>query len=136
MTAGVVAARVVEVFDHPHAATQWIADVDPGDGWLRRVVFGGTYRLRPGEVVPYAQPGTRLPGRKRMRRRQVRGIPSDGMLCSLDELGWTDGGPNAVAVLPGLPAGLRLITTKSPHPLAAGGTGPREDGGVARVGSS
>lgn len=43
----------------------------------------------------------------RMRSRNYRGVRSQGMLCSLNELGWTIGGPDEVAVfrdlIPGFP---------------------------------
>ncbi len=101
-TSGVVVARVLEVLPHPNAEQIRLAILDLGDGAKRQVVFGGTRELFPGDLVPAAPPGARVPGKnKKMRRRSYRGQSSFGMLCSSDELGWTRGGPNAVAVLEG-----------------------------------
>jgi tRNA-binding EMAP/Myf-like protein len=81
-----------------------------------QIVFGGERMLLKGELVPAAPPGSwaimRRPGigirRKKMRVRNYRGQRSHGMLCSLDELGWTRRGPDEVAVLRGVTPGQRL----------------------------
>lgn len=97
---GAVSGRVLEVADHPHADRLWQCQVDIGGGHKLGIVFGGTYRVRPGDNVPVAPPGARLSSGKKMRTRSYRGRRSEGMLCSLDELGWAVGGPDAVAILP------------------------------------
>lgn len=99
VTTGAIVARIVEVWPHPNAHSLWVADIDPGSGWLRRVVHGGCRQLHPGDLVPYAPPGARLSTGKGMRARCYRGQRSDGMLCSSNELGWTTEGPDAVHVL-------------------------------------
>lgn len=107
---GAVVARIVEVWPHPNAHSLWVADIDPGSGWLRRVVHGGTRQLHPGDLVPYAPPGARLSTGKGMRTRCYRGVRSDGMLCSTTELGWTLNGPDEVAVLHNLTPDTPLTT--------------------------
>lgn len=110
---GAIVARIVEVWPHPNAHSLWVADIDPGSGWLRRVVHGGCRQLHPGDLVPYAPPGARLSTGKRMRTRTYRGQSSQGMLCSTNELGWTTDGPDAVHVLDhGVPG--EVVTP--PHP--------------------
>ncbi|HEX3732112.1 MAG TPA: helix-turn-helix domain-containing protein [Mycobacteriales bacterium] len=96
---GAVVAKVIEVHPHSRAERIHVALIDLGDHYLRQVVFGGSRMLRPGDLVPAAPPGTLLPGGVKMRQRRYRGRSSFGMLCSTDELGWTSGGPNEVAVL-------------------------------------
>lgn len=44
----------------------------------------------------------------KIRRRRYRGQVSNGMLCSLDELGWIKQGPDQVALLQGVETGERL----------------------------
>jgi tRNA-binding EMAP/Myf-like protein len=109
--AGARVGRILEVKLHPVAERIWLATVDIGGGKVQ-IVFGGKYKLRAGELVPAAPPGARAqvrpsdpPRIKKMRVRTYRGERSHGMLCSLDELGWTLGGPDEVAVLRGLEPG-------------------------------
>ncbi|MBV8951118.1 MAG: phenylalanine--tRNA ligase subunit beta, partial [Actinobacteria bacterium] len=84
--AGVVAARVLDVKDHPNADKLTLVDVELGGGRTTTVVCGAR-NLAPGDVVPYAAAGATLPGRPRLERRKIRGVVSDGMLCSAMELG-------------------------------------------------
>ena len=76
----------------------WLADVDIGADWQLQIVWGGLPILEEGNLVPVARPGARLPGGK-MRRRRYRGEVSEGMLCSLAELGWDPEVTDRVAVL-------------------------------------
>lgn len=99
VTDRVVVARVIEVRCHPNAERIWVAWVDFGQDEPAKVVFGGPPLLVPGDKVPYAPPGARLPGRKKMRRRRYRGVDSYGMFCSLAELGWDPAGPDEVVLL-------------------------------------
>ena len=97
---GVVAGRVVEVRNHPNADRIRIAIVDINAGKPLHIVFGGPPIVTPGCIVPVAPPGSRIgPEKKKMRRRNYRGMFSEGMLCSLAELGWDASGPDEVAIL-------------------------------------
>lgn len=98
-TEGVVAGRVLAVNPHPNADFIRLATVDLGRGQAVQIVFGGPPIVRSGHLVPVAVPGARLPGVKKMRRRNYRGQSSYGMLCSLAELGWDPAGPDEVALL-------------------------------------
>jgi len=114
VVSGVVVGRIISAAKHPHADRLWVVTVDVGDRKLT-VVHGGTRPLHPGQLVPVAPPGAvvqRPDGtHRRMRTRSYRGQRSEGMLCSSDELGWTQGGPDAVHVLdrgePGQPVQTR-----------------------------
>lgn len=96
-----------DVFDLPCprcGAPAWgPAVVEAGERrW--RVVYGGTRRLTPGDIVPVALPGTKLTAASGLRLpplrvRNFRGVRSEAMLCSSDKLGWTVGGPDEVLVL-------------------------------------
>jgi phenylalanyl-tRNA synthetase beta chain len=85
---GVVVARVLAVEELPGAERLSLARVDAGDG--PREVLVGVRNMRPGDLVPYAPPGARLPGGVEIRRREMLGRVSDGMLCSPRELGISD----------------------------------------------
>lgn len=102
VTSGVVVGQVVTVEDHPQAERIWLAQVDWGTGAVQ-IVFGGRRAVvQPASLVAVAPPGATVSiGRTvtRMRRRNYRGMPSHGMLCSLDELGWAVGAPDEVVIL-------------------------------------
>ncbi|AIA56248.1 phenylalanine--tRNA ligase subunit beta [Acidithiobacillus caldus] len=87
---GVVVAAVRTVRSHPQAEKLRIAEVDAGDGRLRQVVCGAA-NLRPGQCVPLALPGALLPGDVHIQETELRGVRSEGMLCSAAELNLADG---------------------------------------------
>jgi Putative tRNA binding domain len=106
---------VLKVEDHPGRQRIWLAQVDVGERRLQ-IVFGGEYKVLPGQLVAVAPPGSEAfalsdaagPRRKKMRTRRYGGQPSQGMFCSLDELGWCRGGPDEVAILRNLNPGAGL----------------------------
>ncbi|MGH2737234.1 MAG: phenylalanine--tRNA ligase subunit beta [Actinomycetota bacterium] len=82
---GVMVARVLEVRDHPGADRLCLVRVDAGSE--EREVVVGVRNMGPGDLVPYAPPGATLPGLDGpLDRREIRGVASDGMLCSPKEL--------------------------------------------------
>ena len=85
---GVVVARILDVVPHPDADRIRLADVDFGSG-QQRVVCGAP-NIEPGMVVPFAPVGAVLPGDFTIERRKIRGVVSEGMLCSARELGLGD----------------------------------------------
>ncbi len=85
---GVVVARIIDVVPHPDADRIRLADVEYGDGQLR--VVCGAPNIEPGMVVPFARVGAVLPGDFTIERRKIRGVVSEGMLCSPRELGLGD----------------------------------------------
>jgi phenylalanyl-tRNA synthetase beta chain len=83
---GVVVARVLEVRDHPNSGTLCLARVQTGSGELEVVV--GVRNMAPGDLVPLAPPGARVPALPEpLGAREIRGVVSNGMLCAPDELG-------------------------------------------------
>ncbi len=85
---GVIVARIVDVVPHPDADRIRLADVEFGDG-VQRVVCGAP-NIEAGMLVPLARVGAVLPGDFTIERRKIRGIVSEGMLCSPKELGLGD----------------------------------------------
>src|SRR5919202_5406182 len=79
-------ARIVELERHPNADNLYVARVDVGSQGLATVVTGAT-NLSVGDRVPLVRPGGRLPGGREIQAQELRGITSEGMLCSGDELG-------------------------------------------------
>jgi len=84
--AGVVAAQVLRVEQHPDAAKVRRVWVDAGDGEERHVWCGAS-NMVAGDVVPLATLGTTMPNGMTIERRGILGIDSEGMLCSAVELG-------------------------------------------------
>ena len=83
---GVVVARVVEVRDHPNSDTLCLARVTTGSA--EREVVVGVRNMRPGDLVPLAGPGATVPPLPEpLSARKIRGVVSDGMICSPWELG-------------------------------------------------
>jgi phenylalanyl-tRNA synthetase beta chain len=85
---GVVVAKILDVVAHPDADKVRLADVDFGDGQVR--VVCGAPNIEAGMVVPFARIGAVLPGDFTIERRKIRGVVSEGMLCSARELGLGD----------------------------------------------
>ncbi|HUQ26460.1 MAG TPA: phenylalanine--tRNA ligase subunit beta [Burkholderiales bacterium] len=85
--AGVVAAEVLAVEKHPNADKLTICSVAAG-GERYRVVCGAP-NVRAGMRVPLAKVGAKLPGGE-IRKSSIRGVESDGMLCSARDLGLSD----------------------------------------------
>ncbi len=86
---GVVVAEVRSVARHPDADKLSVCEVDLGEGALRTIVCGAP-NVRAGMRVPCARPGARLPGDLVIRPVRMRGVESQGMLCSARELGLSD----------------------------------------------
>jgi len=85
----VVVARVHEVARHPNADRLSVCQVDTGDAALRTVVCGAP-NVTAGLRVPCALPGAVLPGDFSIKVSTVRGVRSEGMLCSARELGLSE----------------------------------------------
>ena len=83
---GVVAAKVLEVREHPDSDHLHLCKVDYGAGECPVIVCGAP-NVEAGGVYPFAPLGTVLPGGFKIERRKVRGVESCGMLCAEDELG-------------------------------------------------
>jgi len=83
--AGVVVARIVECAKHPEADRLQVCKVDAGQGELLQIVCGAP-NARPGLVAPLATVGTTV-GEIVIKAAKLRGVDSNGMLCSAKELG-------------------------------------------------
>ena len=85
-----VVARVLEVGPHPDpkATKVRVTRVDDGTGEPLTVVCGAP-NVTAGKTYPFARLGTQMPGPKgfRIEARPIRGVVSQGMLCSARELG-------------------------------------------------
>ena len=85
---GVVVAEVRSVARHPGADKLTVCEVDTGSG-VRSIVCGAP-NVAAGVRVPCALPGAVLPGGFEIKPVKMRGVQSDGMLCSARELGLSE----------------------------------------------
>ena len=86
---GVVVARVVSVQNHPDSDKLCVATVDDGAG--EQIVCAGVRNFEAGDLVPWAKPGARVPVLPEpLAPRKLRGVLSNGMLCSSRELNIAD----------------------------------------------
>ena len=81
----IVIGRVVEAARHPESDHLWITKVDAGQGELLDVVCGAP-NVAAGTSYPFAPVGATLPGGLKIEKRKIRGVVSNGMLCSAREL--------------------------------------------------
>lgn len=96
---GVVVAEVKSVEKHPDADRLNVTKVDAGTGELVQIVCGAP-NVKPGIKVPCSLPGAVLPGNFKIKPTKMRGVESNGMLCSTDELGLPDDGVDGLHILP------------------------------------
>ncbi|HSL11494.1 MAG TPA: phenylalanine--tRNA ligase subunit beta [Actinomycetota bacterium] len=83
---GVRLVEVLDVRDHPGSDTLCVARIRHAEGESELVV--GVRNMRPGDLVPWAAPGSRVPVLDApLEARAIRGVVSNGMLCSPRELG-------------------------------------------------
>ena len=82
----VIVSQVTASSRHPNADRLTVCEVDDASGTKRQIVCGATnYRI--GDKVPLALPGAKLPNGTEIRKSKLRGVESEGMLCSAIELG-------------------------------------------------
>ena len=84
----VVVGRVVSIVRHTNSDHMWVCQVDVGKDAPVQIVTGAQ-NVQEGDLVPVAQHNSWLPGGVHITKGKLRGEVSNGMLCSLKELGLT-----------------------------------------------
>lgn len=84
----VVVGRVVSITRHTNSDHMWVCQIDVGAGEPVQIVTGAQ-NVHEGDLVPVAQHNSWLPGGVHITKDKLRGEVSNGMLCSLKELGLT-----------------------------------------------
>ena len=84
----VVVGRVVSITRHTNSDHMWVCQIDVGAGDPVQIVTGAQ-NVHEGDLVPVAQHNSWLPGGVHITKGKLRGEVSNGMLCSLKELGLT-----------------------------------------------
>ena len=84
----VVVGKVLAMERHPNSDHMWICQVDVGKSEPVQIVTGAQ-NVHVGDLVPAALHKSHLPGGVTITKGKLRGVESNGMLCSLKELGLT-----------------------------------------------
>jgi len=82
----VVAGRILSMERHPNSDHMWVCQLDVGREEPVQIVTGA-WNIHEGDMVPVALHKSVLPGGKKIEKGKLRGVLSNGMLCSLSELG-------------------------------------------------
>ena len=82
----VVVGKVLEIVRHQNSDHMWICQVDVGEAEPVQIVTGAQ-NVKQGDLVPVAKHNSYLPGGVHITKGKLRGEMSNGMLCSLKELG-------------------------------------------------
>lgn len=82
---GVVVAKVKAVEKHPHADKLFVCSVF--DGQQNQQVICGAPNVAAGQLVPFARINAELLNGFKIKKAKIRGVESNGMICSKEELG-------------------------------------------------
>lgn len=82
----VVTGKLMKIEPHPDAEKLVICQLNVGSAELVQIVTGAN-NMKEGDIVPVALHGSSLPGGIKIKKGKLRGIVSNGMMCSEEELG-------------------------------------------------
>lgn len=99
----VVTGKIVELTSHPDADKLIVSKVDIGNEIIQIVT--GAKNVATGDIIPVALHGSTLPGDVKITKGKLRGVESNGMMCSIAELNLTkndfpDAEENGIFILP------------------------------------
>lgn len=80
----VVVGKILKIESHPAADKLIIGQVDVGTEVIQIVT--GANNIKEGDYIPIAKHGSTLPGGVKIKKGKLRGIESNGMMCSAQEL--------------------------------------------------
>lgn len=84
----VVIGKLLSVVPHENSDHLVVCQVEVGKEQPIQIVTGAP-NVKAGDIVPVALDGSTLPGGVKIKKGKLRGVESNGMLCSLGELGLT-----------------------------------------------
>lgn len=82
----IVVGHVLTCIDHPNSDHLHLCQVDIGEGEPVQIICGAP-NVAAGQKVIVAKPGARIGGNVKIKKGKIRGEISNGMICSLQELG-------------------------------------------------
>src|SRR6185503_4047587 len=110
----VVVAKILERQKHPDADRLSLCKVDDGHG-IHNIVCGAQ-NMQAGDFVVLAREGSLLPNGLTIKRSKIRGVESEGMLCSAEELGLIERAKHDSSINVD---GIVLLSRKAPLGVAA-----------------
>ncbi|MCL2350818.1 MAG: phenylalanine--tRNA ligase subunit beta, partial [Defluviitaleaceae bacterium] len=84
----VIVGRIEQILPHPNADKLVVTQINIGADELLQIVTGAT-NIKEGDYIPVAVHGAQLAGDLKIKKGKIRGEASNGMLCSIEELGYT-----------------------------------------------
>ncbi len=111
----VVVGEVLQRDQHPDADKLGVCRVDCGPEVGEKSIVCGASNYKVGDRVPVALPGAELPGGFKIKRSKLRGVESDGMMCSGKEIGVGDDHAGLLILegSPALGAPINAVLTES-----------------------
>ncbi len=106
--ADVIIAEVLEAEQHPNADRLRVCQVSDGSGETLEIVCGAPNAVA-GMKTPLAKPGVTLPNGLTLKQAKIRGVVSNGMLCSAEELGLGQDSDGIIRLPDEAPVGTPLI---------------------------
>src|SRR5699024_5977206 len=109
----VVVGKVLEIREHPNADKLVVVNIDTGDK-VHEIVTGAK-NMKVDDLVAIAKLGAKLPNGLEIKETELMGIPSPGMLCSYEELGFNKNlvpknSENGIMILKGdIPLGTNIL---------------------------
>src|SRR6202140_4729877 len=109
----VIVSQITAASQHPNADRLTVCEVDDGSGTKRQIVCGAT-NYKVGDKVPLALPGAVLPSRReaeggfQIKVTKMRGVESEGMLCSAIKLGLGSDAAGLLILSPEAKIGARI----------------------------
>jgi len=103
----VIVAQINASAQHPNADRLSVCQVDDGSGQTRQIVCGAK-NYKVGDKVPLALPGAALPNALTIKVSKLRGVESQGMLCSPSELKMSEDSDGLLILSPDAPVGAPL----------------------------
>src|SRR5213080_4232733 len=114
----VIVSRIAASSRHPNADRLTVCEVDDGSGTKRQIVCGAT-NYKVGDKVPLALPGAKLPNGTEIRKSKLRGVESEGMLCSPIELGLGEDASGLLILSPDAKIGMPIGDLFPADPILA-----------------
>jgi len=112
----VVVARIESFAPHPNADRLSICRVNDGASLIRQIVCGAK-NFQAGDKVPLALPGAVLPNGAKISTTKLRGVESEGMLCSAKELSIAEDSAGLLILPRDTPVGVPLAQVFPPDTI-------------------
>lgn len=105
----IVVAEIISFEKHPEADKLNLVTFKISDTDIRKVVCGAS-NVKVGIRIPYAPLGVKLPNGLLLEAKKIRGVLSEGMLCSEEELGFAEESAGIMELPLDAPLGMNMLT--------------------------